>query len=137
MKTKEAKNVLGDEELNVIDKKDRLTASEMTLTSNEIKDTIKVIRSLKNRMSLLKGTTRKIPSQKVGFLNFLRPLMSVNLPLIKNVLTPLAKNVLVPLGLTKAASATNAAIQKKIFGSGKTASAILNEGRYYENSSIF
>ena len=134
MKTKEAKNVLGDEELNVIGKKDRLTGSEMTLTSNEIKDTIKVIRSLKNRMSLLKGTTRKIPSQKVEFLNFLRPLMSVNLPLIKNVLTPLAKNVLVPLGLTKAASATNAAIQKKIFGSGKTASTILNEERYHENS---
>ena len=106
----------------------------MTLTSNEIKGIIKVIRSLKNRMSLLKGTTRKIPSQEVGFLNFLRPLMSVNLPLIKYVLTPLAKSILVPLGLTKAASAANAAIQKKIFGSGKTASTTLNEERYYENS---
>ena len=112
MKTKEAKNVLGDEELNVIGKKDRLTGSEMTL---------------------LKGTIRKFPGQEVGFLNFLRPLMSVNLTLIKNILTPLAKSVLVPLGLTKAASATNAAIQKKIFGSGKTASTILNEERYHEN----
>ena len=105
----------------------------MTLTSNEIKDIKKVIRSLKNRMSLLKGTIRKFPGQEVGFLDFLRPLMSVNLTLIKNILTPLAKSVLVPLGLTKAASATNAAIQKKIFGSGKTASTILNEERYHEN----
>ena len=75
----------------------------------------------------MKGITRKNPSQEVGFLSFLRPLMSASLPLIKNVLTPLAKSVLVPLGLTKAASATNAAIQKKIFGSGKTASIISNE----------
>ena len=35
-----------------------------------------------------------------------------------NVLKPLAKSVLIPLGLTAAASATDAAIHKKIFGSG-------------------
>ena len=45
--------------------------------------------------------------------------MSVDLPLIKHILAPLAKNVLIPLGLT-AASAADAAIQKKMFGSGKT-----------------
>ena len=39
---------------------------------------------------------------------------------MKNVLTPLAKIVLVPLGLLAAASATDAAIQKKIFDSGTT-----------------
>ena len=33
-----------------------------------------------------------------------------------NVLKPLAKSVLIPLGLTAAASATDAAIQKKMFG---------------------
>ena len=37
---------------------------------------------------------------------------------MQNVLTTLAKRVLVTLGLTAAASAINAAIQKKIFGSG-------------------
>ena len=37
---------------------------------------------------------------------------------MKNVLTPLTKSVLVPLELTAAASATDAAIQKKNFGSG-------------------
>ena len=37
---------------------------------------------------------------------------------MKNVLKTLAKSVLIPLGLTAAASATDAAIQKKVFGSG-------------------
>ena len=39
------------------------------LTNNQIKDIIKVI----------------INSQEVGFLNFLRPLMTASLPLMKNV----------------------------------------------------
>ena len=39
---------------------------------------------------------------------------------MKNVLTPLVKSVLVSLGLIAAASATDAAIQKNIFGSGTT-----------------
>ena len=38
---------------------------------------------------------------------------------MKNVLKPLAKSVLVPLQL-RAAAATDAAIQKKILGSGMT-----------------
>ena len=37
---------------------------------------------------------------------------------MKNVLKPLAESVLIPLGLTAAASATNAAIHKKMFESG-------------------
>ena len=39
------------------------------------------------------------------------------MPLIKNVLKPLAKSDLIPLELTATASATDAAIHKKIFGS--------------------
>ena len=58
-----------------------------------------------NKEILLKGTTRKIAVQKGGFLNFLRPLMTAGLPLIKSVLS-----VLVPLEWTAAASATDAAI---------------------------
>ena len=42
------------------------------------------------------------------------------MPLIENVLNTLAKSVLIPLGLTAAAPATDAAIHKKIFGSGVT-----------------
>ena len=44
--------------------------------------------------------------------------MTAGVALIKNVHTPSAKNVLSPLGLTVVASITDAAIQKKHFGSG-------------------
>ena len=37
---------------------------------------------------------------------------------MKNVLKPLAKSILIPLRWTAAPSATDAAIQKKIYGSG-------------------
>ena len=53
--------------------------------------------------------------------------MVTGLPLIKNVLAPLAKSVSIPLGLTAAASATKAAIQKKIYGPGTTVLLISNE----------
>ena len=69
---------------------------------------------LENGAILLKRTTKKSSSQKGGFLNFLRPLMSAGLPLTKNVLTLLAKSVLIPSGLTAAASAKDVAIQEKI-----------------------
>ena len=47
--------------------------------------------------------------------------------MIKRVLKPLAKSVLIPSGLTAAASATDEAIQKKIFGSGMSTLIISNE----------
>ena len=46
---------------------------------------------------------------------------------IGNVLKPLAKSVLIPLGLRAAASATDAAIHKKIFGSGTAKLILFNE----------
>ena len=39
-------------------------SSEITLTNNEIKYIIKIIKYLENRGVLLKGTTRKIISQE-------------------------------------------------------------------------
>ena len=58
--------------------------------------------------------------QLSGFLGrLLGTLLKTGLPLIGNVLKPLAKSVLIPLGLSASASATNAAIHKKMFGSGK------------------
>ena len=48
---------------------------------------------------------------------FLGLLIKTGLPSIRNVLKPLAKSLLVPLGVTAVASATDAAIQKKSFGS--------------------
>ena len=56
--------------------------------------------------------------QSGGFLGrLLGPLVKVGLPVIGNVLKPLAKSVLIPLRLTAAASTTDAAIHKKMFGS--------------------
>ena len=53
-----------------------------------------------------------------GFLGrLLGPLLKTGLPLMAHILKPLAKSILVPLWLTAAASATDAAIQKKLYGS--------------------
>ena len=65
-------------------------------------------------------------TQSGGFLGrLLGPLPKTGLPLMKNVLKPLGKSVLIPLGIT--ASATDADIQDKIFGSGMTKLIISNE----------
>ena len=65
--------------------------------------------------------------QSGGFLGkLLGPLLKTGLPLIKNVITPLAKSVLILLGLTAAASAADAGIQKKILGLQNTTLIISN-----------
>ena len=89
----------------------KVPGTGITLTNNEIKDIMKVIKSLENRGILLKGTTRKITSQEGGFLSFLRPLMTTGLSFMNNIFTPLAKNVLLPVGLSAGMSATDAASQ--------------------------
>ena len=81
-----------------------------------MKNIMKVISSLENRRILLKGATRKISRQEVGFTSFLKPLVTAGLSLMENVLRWLAKSVFVPLGLTEAASAADEAIQKEVFG---------------------
>ena len=67
--------------------------SGITLTNNEIKGIMNIIKSLENRGILLKGTTEKVINQKVGFLS---SLMRVGLALIKNVLTLFIKIFLLP-----------------------------------------
>ena len=82
---------------------------------------------IENHQKLLKTQLHKI-GQSGGFLGrLLGPLLKTGLPLIGNLLKPLGKSVLIPLGLTVAASATDAPIQKKIYGSGTTTSIISNE----------
>ena len=76
---------------------------------------MEVIKSIENRGILLKGSTRKITSQEGGFLKIHRLLMTAGLPLMKSVLTPLAKSVFLPFGLSAAMSATDLAIQKKLW----------------------
>ena len=62
----------------------------------------------------------KIGQSRVILNRLLRPLIiNFRSPLMKNVLKPLAESVLIPLGLTAAASATDAFINQKMFGSGR------------------
>ena len=66
--------------------------------------------------------------QSGGFLGRLSgPLLKSGLPLIGNLLTQFAKSVSIPLGLTAAATATDAALHKKMFESGFTKFRISNE----------
>ena len=60
-------------------------------------------------------------TQRGGFLRFLAPLLESGLPLLKSVMKPLGM-----LGLTAAASATDAAINKKILGSGNHITLIIS-----------
>ena len=69
----------------------------------------------------------KIVIPEGGFLNFLRPLISAGLQLMKNVLTPLAKSVLSLLGLTAGIAETDPLIQKKISGLRTTTLIISNK----------
>ena len=91
--------------------------SEITVTNNERGYIIKLIKYLENREISLKKTNEKTNSHKGKLLRKLfDPLIKAGLTLMRNVLTPLVKSVLLPLRLTIAASATNAAVQKKIYG---------------------
>ena len=69
--------------------------SGKTLTNNEIKDIMKVIKSLENRRILLKGTTAKITTLEGRFFHFLRPFMTAGLPVMKSVLIQLVKSILI------------------------------------------
>ena len=93
-----------------------ISGSGIMLTNNEIKDIIKIIRSLENRSILMKETTEKNNSQDRALFNhFLGPLMKIGLPLMKNIPTKLAESILLPLGLTTGVSVTDTVIQKKIW----------------------
>ena len=63
--------------------------------------------------------------------------MRFGLPLTKKILAPSGKSVLIPLGLSAPASATDTAIQKKIFGSGMasyTDNCKWRNEKYYETT---
>ena len=69
-------------------------------------------------IKLSKTQLNKIVQSRKFLGRLLGPLLKTGLPLTGNVLKALAKSVLIPLGLTAAASVTDAAIHKKMFGSG-------------------
>ena len=78
-------------------------------------------------IKLSKTQVHKIGQSGVFLGILLGPILKTGFPLMKNVLKPLAKSVLIPLGLTAAATATDAASQKKIFGQSMTTLIILIE----------
>ena len=69
----------------------------------------------------------KIGQSRLFLGRFLESSLNSGLPLIKNVLKPLDKSVLISLGLAASASATEAAINKKMLGSGMNTLIISNE----------
>ena len=84
MKNQFRDDILVDAGINIIDKKIKIgilsvTASAITLTNHEIKDIIKLIKSLEIRGISLKEIARKITSHQGRFLNFLVPSMIVGL----------------------------------------------------------
>ena len=99
----------------------------LTLTKNEIKDIVKVIKSLENRGILLKVTTENAINHEGGLLNFVALLLKTGLPSTKNVLAALAKHAPMPLGLSAAASAADAGTHKKILGLRMTKLLFSNE----------
>ena len=104
-------NMIGDNETNFHHK--------LLLTNRQVANLRK---AFTNHLSAdIKLSKTQLPKmiQSGGFLGrLLGPLLKTGLPLIKNVTKPLAKSVLISLGLTAAASAADAEIHKKIFGSG-------------------
>ena len=68
----------------------------------------------------MKGTNKKIISREEWFPIFLDLLLKTLLSFITNVLKLSVKSGLITLGLKRAASAANAAIQKKIYCKGMT-----------------
>ena len=94
-----------------------LTTSQKTKLRNILNN------NMSTNIKLSKAQISKI-IKSGGFLGSL--LSKLAGPLMK-VAIPLAKNVLAPLGITAAASAIDAGIQKKIHGSGTTTLMISNE----------
>ena len=70
-------------------------------------------------IKLSKTQLHKIGQSGATLGRLLGPLLKTCLSLTKNVFKPLARSVLIPLGLTAAASVTDKAIHKKMFGSGR------------------
>ena len=83
------------------------------LTNSQVKNLIKAFANKSSTDIKLSKTQLFKMIQSGGFLGrLLGPLLQTRLPLIKNVIKPLAKSVLIPLGLTAAASAADAGINK-------------------------
>ena len=110
--------MIGDDETNFPHK--------ILLTNRQISNLPKAFADKSSTDIKLSKTQISKMIQSGGFLGrLLGPLLKTGLPLIKNVIKPLAKSVLILLGLTAAASAADAGIQKKILGSGNNTTTLI------------
>ena len=99
-------NMIGDNETDFPHK--------LLLTKRQVSNLRKAFANHSSTDIKLSKTQLSNMIKSVGFLGrLLGPLLKAGLPLIKNVIKPLAKSVLIPLGLTAAASAADAGIDKK------------------------
>ena len=100
----------------------------MLLTNTQVSRLCKAFANNLSANIKLSKTQLHTIEQSGGFLGrLLRSLLKTRLPLIGSVLKPLAKSASILLGLTAAASGTDAAIHKGMFGSGFTTLIISNE----------
>ena len=101
---------------------------KLLLTNTQVSRLRKAIENnFSANIKLSKNHLHKI-GQSAGFLGrLLELLLKTGLSLMRNIFKTLAKSVLILLGLTAAASTTDAAIHKKMFGSGNTTLKISNE----------
>ena len=97
---------------------------ELLLTTRQ---KTKVRNAFNNNMSTDLKLSRAQISTRIQSGGFVGSLLSKLAGPLMKVAIPLAKNVLAPLGITAAASAIDAGIQKKIHGSGTTTLIISNE----------
>ena len=92
---------------------------KLLLTNRQVANLRKVFANyLSTDMKLLKTQIPKMTQSGRYLGRRLGPLLTTELPLMKNVIKPLAKSVLIPLGSTAAASAADVGIHKKILRSG-------------------
>ena len=92
---------------------------KLLLTSTQVSKLRKAFANgFSPNIKLSKTQLHKIRQSEEVSGRLLRPLLKTGLPLTENVLKLIAKSVLIPLRLTASASATDAAIHQKMFGSG-------------------
>ena len=101
---------------------------KLFLTNTQVSKLDKVFANNYSANIELSGTQLHKIAQSGELLDsFLEPLLKTVLRLRKYVPKPLPKSVIIPLLLTAAASAADAAIYKKMFGSGTTTLISSNE----------
>ena len=101
---------------------------KLLLTNTQVSSLCKAFENHSSGNKKLSKTQLHKIVQSGGFLRrFFVSLVKTRLPLIGNVRKPLAKSVLISSGLTATASATEAAILNKMFGSAFITLIISNE----------